>query len=179
MKLDAAADVIAQTPRLILRCLNASDPALIQPLADDWEVAKQTANLPFPYGDKEARNFVELALRAAGAGKEFVFAIVRRQDAALIGLIGVVADVAPMETGYWLGRDYWGHGYASEALQAVMNYCAESLRCRRLDAVVFEDNAASIRVLTKCGFEHRERWEEEVPDRGGLRVILRYQWRAA
>ncbi len=179
MKLDAAADVIAQTPRLILRRLKSGDAALIQPLADDWEVAKQTANLPFPYGDKEAQNFVEAALRAAGARMEFVFAIVRRHDAALMGLIGVVADVAPMETGYWLGQDFWGHGYASEALGAVTQYCRETLCCRRLDAVVFEDNAASIRVLNKCGFEHRERREEDVPDRGGLRAILRYQWQAA
>ena len=179
MNLDAPSDVIAHTPRLILRRLCASDAARIQPLADDWEVAKQTANLPFPYGDAEARHFVEQALCAAGAGKEFVFAIIRRNDATLIGLIGLVADVAPMETGYWIGRDFWGRGYASEALAAMLDYSRNILCARRLDAVVFDDNAASIRVLIKCGFLYQESFAEDVPHRGGMRTIQRYQWLAA
>ncbi|MFP5469321.1 MAG: GNAT family N-acetyltransferase [Alphaproteobacteria bacterium] len=179
MKIDSAPDVIARTPRLILRRLCANDAALIQPLADNWEVAKQTANLPFPYGELEARNFVDQALRAHDAGKELVFAIVRRHDAALIGLIGLVTDVAPIEIGYWLGQDYWGCGYASEALQAIQNYSRETLCSRRIDAVVFDDNAASIRVLIKYGFTYQERWEEDIPSRGGRRTMLRYQWQAA
>lgn len=177
--MDEPSDVIAHTPRLILRFLSVSDAALIQPLADNWEVAKQTANLPFPFGEPEARDFAEQALRAHNAGQEFVFAIIRRRDAALVGLIGVVADMAPMETGYWLGQDYWGQGYASEALEAVLEYSSKTLCSRRLDAVVFEDNAASIRVLTKCGFVYQERWEEDFPHRGGVRTVLRYQWQAA
>ncbi len=177
--MDGPSDVIARTPRLILRRLSARDAALIQPLADNWEVAKQTANLPFPYGEVEARTFVDEALRAHDAGKELIFAITRRQDAMLVGLIGLVADVAPMETGYWLGQPYWGQGYASEALQAVLEYTREILCSRVLDAVVFEENAASIRVLMKCGFTYQARWKEDLPFRGGLRTVLRYQWRAA
>ena len=177
--MDAASDVIARTPRLILRRLAASDAALIQPLADNWEVAKQTANLPFPYGEVEARNFVDQALRTHDAGKELVFAIIRRHDAALIGLIGLVTDVAPVEVGYWLGQDYWGQGYASEALQAMLDYSREILCSRRLDAVVFEENTESIRILIKYGFTYQERWEEDIPSRGGRRTVLRYQWQAA
>lgn len=176
--MDAASDVIARTPRLILRRLAASDAALIQPLADNWEVAKQTANLPFPYGEVEARNFVDQALRAHDAGKERVFAIIRRHDAALIGLIGLVTDVAPVEVGYWLGQNYWRQGYASEALQAVLDYSREILCSRRLDAVVFEENSKSICVLIKSGFVYQERLEENFPQRGGRRTVLRYQWQA-
>ncbi len=177
--MDASSDVIARTPRLILRRLSARDAALIQPLADNWEVAKQTANLPFPYGEVEARNFVDQAMRAHDTGKELVFTIVRRHDAALIGLIGVVTDVAPMEVGYWLGQDYWRKGYASEALQAVLDYSYKILCSRRLDAVVFGENTESIRVLIKCEFVYQERWEEDFPHRGGRRTVLRYQWQVA
>lgn len=171
--------MIARTPRLILRRLAVSDAALIQPLADNLEVAKQTANLPFPYGEVEARNFVDQAMRAHDMGKELVYAIITRRDAALVGLIGLVVDVAPIEVGYWLGQDYWGHGYASEALQAIQNYSRETLCIRRMDAVVFDDNAASIRVLNKCGFQYQDSWEEDLPHRGGKRIIQRHQWRAA
>lgn len=177
--MDAPSDVIAHTPRLILRHLSPGDAALIQPLADNWEVAKQTPNLPFPYGEVEARNFVDQALRAHDAGKELVFAIIRRHDAALIGLIGLVTDVAPVEVGYWLGQDYWGQGYASEALQAMLDYSREILCSRSLDAVVFEENTESIRILIKYGFTYQERWEEDIPSRGGRRTVLRYQWQAA
>lgn len=175
---DTSSGVMVRTPHLTLRRLRPSDAIAIQNLADDWEVAKQTANLAFPYDIAEAREFIERAVRAGDAGKEFIFAIVRNEGSVLVGLIGIVADVAPMEVGYWLGRDYWGQGYASEGLHAVLNYCRETLYSRIIDAVVFEENAASIRVLSKCGFQYQDRWEEDMPHRGGTRTILRYQWRA-
>lgn len=176
--MDMPGEVIARSARLILRRLRADDAALIQPLADNWEVARQIANLPHPYGAAEARNFAGQALRAADEGREFVFAIVRQRDGALVGLIGLVADVAPMEIGYWIGQEYWGRNYASEALSALLDYAREILRSRMLDAVVFEDNAASIRVLIKCGFEFQERKEEMFPHRGGKRTVCWYQWQA-
>lgn len=175
---DAETEVIGRTPRLVLRRLAYSDAALIQPLADNWEVAKQTANLPYPYSEAEARQFVDRAMAAHQAGKELVFAITRRQDETLIGLIGLVADVAPMEVGYWFGQPYWGQGYASETMGAILDYTRAILCGRRLHAVVFEDNLASIRVLTKSGFEYLEGWREDLPHRGGMRSLLRYQWRA-
>ncbi len=177
--MDAFPDVIARTPRLMLRHLTVDDAMLIQPLANNWEVAKQTANLPYPYGASEAQNFVDQALRARDSGKELIFAIIRHQDGALLGLIGLVTDVAPIEVGYWLGQDFWGQGYATEALRAIKDYSRETLCCRRLDAVVFGENSTSIRVLTKCGFIYQEQWEEAFPSRGGLRTVLRYLWQPA
>lgn len=172
----APRNVHIHTPRLILRQLEISDAAALQPLANDWDVAKQTANLPFPYGHDDASNFITTALQAAADSKEFVFAIVRHADSALIGLIGIIADVAPMETGYWLGRAYWGQGYASEALKAVQTYAREALDSRKLAAVVFENNPSSIRVLIKCGFQYQESWQEVIPSRGGARQVCRYLW---
>lgn len=169
---------VAHSARLMLRHLDLSDAARIQPLADDWEVAKQTANLPFPYGEGEAHNFVEMALQAKADGKEYVYAIIRRNDAALLGLIGLVIDLPVIETGYWLGQAYWGQGFASEALGVVQNYAREALFARKLAAIVFEDNLASIRVLTKCGFQYQESWIETIPSRGGVRRVCRYSWTA-
>ena len=179
MKRNADPEVITRTQRLWLRRLQADDAALIQPLADNWEVAKQTVNLSFPFNMAEARHFVERAMLAADAGRESVFALVRQEDLALLGLIGLVLDVAPLEAGYWLGQEHWGRGYASEALQATLEYSRQSLNCRRVDAAVFEENTASIRVLTKCGFAYQDCWEEDIPHRGGVRIIRRYQWRTA
>jgi len=171
-------ELIGRTSRLILRCLTPEDAAQIQPLADNWEVAKQTANLPFPYGKTEAETFAGQAMAAHRSGRELVFAIVRRSDGQLIGLAGLVADVAPMEVGYWLGQPFWGYGYATEALEEIQKYTRTILSGRRLHAVVFGENAASIRVLTKCGFNFLESWDEDLPHRGGMRTLHRYQWQA-
>ncbi len=62
-------------------------------------------------------------------------------------------------TGYVLARDVWGHGYATEALQAMVDL-SERLRLRRLYAPVHLDNRASARVLEKCGFTLDAGWSE-------------------
>jgi RimJ/RimL family protein N-acetyltransferase len=71
---------------------------------------------------------------------------------ALLGSTGLsfeTADVA--ETGYVLARDAWGHGYATEAVSAVVALQA-FLQIRSLYAVCHAENAASVRVVEKCGF---------------------------
>lgn len=52
------------------------------------------------------------------------------------------------QVGYWLGRDYWGKGIATQALRVFL----EIVRMRPLYAHVVEHNLGSIRVLEKCGF---------------------------
>jgi RimJ/RimL family protein N-acetyltransferase len=62
------------------------------------------------------------------------------------------------EVGYWLGRDYWGKGVATQALSELLRLVTE----RPLFAGVASHNAPSIRVLEKCGFEVWDDNEEEV-----------------
>ena len=67
------------------------------------------------------------------------------------------------EVGYWLGREYWGRGYATQALAAFLPLIPQ----RPLFAYVFRQNHGSIRVLEKCGFV---RYGEEGED-----VILKLE----
>jgi RimJ/RimL family protein N-acetyltransferase len=55
-------------------------------------------------------------------------------------------------TGYVLARDAWGHGYATEALTALVSL-APRLRLVRLYALTHVGNRPSWRVLEKCGFQ--------------------------
>jgi RimJ/RimL family protein N-acetyltransferase len=50
--------------------------------------------------------------------------------------------------GYWIGREYWGKGIATAALQEFLKH----FKIRPLHAYVCNHNSASIRVLEKCGF---------------------------
>jgi len=57
------------------------------------------------------------------------------------------------EIGYWLGAKYWGKGYATEAVRALIDYAFADLEFTALQSSVRVTNAASRRVLEKCGFQ--------------------------
>jgi RimJ/RimL family protein N-acetyltransferase len=86
------------------------------------------------------------------------WAKIMRDDTIVLRTIMVDGEIAgnvvsfvvdgQREVGYWLGRPYWGKGLATQALREFLAVVAE----RPLYAHVAEDNAASLRVLVKCGF---------------------------
>ena len=69
-------------------------------------------------------------------------------DGAVAGNIGCWEDNGRRLVGYWIGREFWGRGLATEALAELM----EIVGARPLHAEVVNTNVASIRVLEKCGF---------------------------
>jgi RimJ/RimL family protein N-acetyltransferase len=76
-----------------------------------------------------------------------LFAIVA--DGELAGSLAVFPDVGKRAVGYWIGREFWGRGIATEALRLFLAGYEE----RPLHAWVIGTNGASIRVLEKCGFQ--------------------------
>jgi len=85
------------------------------------------------------------------------------------------------EIGFALGRAYWGCGYMSEALEALLGLAFDEMQLRRIEADVDPRNGASIRLLERLGFEKeghlRERWlvNGEVQD-ALLYGLLRREW---
>ena len=57
------------------------------------------------------------------------------------------------ELGYWLGWEYWGRGYATEASNSLLNYVRENTSLRKFRANVYKENIASSKVLQKLGFK--------------------------
>ena len=64
--------------------------------------------------------------------------------------------------GYWLGKDYWNKGYATEAVKAVIGYGFEKLRLNRIYAGHFTKNPASGRVMQKTGMTHEGLGREHI-----------------
>ncbi len=56
-----------------------------------------------------------------------------------------------VELGYTIARAYWGNGYATEAVQALLQFGLERMGLVRIEAVVLPDHVASARVLEKAG----------------------------
>jgi RimJ/RimL family protein N-acetyltransferase len=117
------------------------------------------SRLPYPYRLGHARDFI------AWAGKrpaeDTVHGIYLRDEGETF--IGVVScerrDDDEPELGYWLGEPYWGMGYMSEAVKAVVAHAFAVMRHARLMSGCRVQNIASRRILEKAGFEHVGRYD--------------------
>lgn len=142
---------IVETRRLTLRAPGPQDAGRIAALANDPEIARMTLRMPHPYGAADAEDFV--AGVAAQDPRRAMTFVIEHEDQGAVGVIGLFedGDVAP-EAGYWIGRPFWGRGYATEALQGALGWASRRWRRRALVAGHFADNPASGRVLEKAGF---------------------------
>jgi RimJ/RimL family protein N-acetyltransferase len=131
-----------------LRAPRREDAAAIARLANDIRVAVNTARIPHPYRIEDAEEFIAAANRKEA---EASFAITL--DRTLIGECGIDPREDGPEIGYWLGADYWGQGYATEAARALIDHAFGELGYEALQAGARVSNPASRRVLEKCGFQ--------------------------
>ena len=76
------------------------------------------------------------------------------KDGSNAGYVQAVpVDNGEWEIGYHTGKHYTGHGYATEAIKAFLPVIMDHLQIDHIYGVCLADNAASVRVLEKCGFE--------------------------
>jgi RimJ/RimL family protein N-acetyltransferase len=139
---------VLETERLTLRAPCHGDVKAIAVLANDRRIAENTARLPHPYGVADAEQFIGSVNKQDG---EATFVIIR--GGTLIGACGLDPRQAIPEIGYWLGVSYWGHGYATEAVRAVIDHAFGDLGHEALQAGARISNPASRRLLEKCGFQ--------------------------
>ncbi len=154
MKLEAIINQpVIETERFDLRPLRRSDMGLIEHYAGDKRVARMTTRIahPLPPGAVEA--FVMRAM--SDERDEDVWAMDATKDGGpeLIGLISLEKlDRNQSEIGYWVAPVYWNTGIASLAVETLVK--ANPLENATMFASVFQDNPASARVLTHCGFQY-------------------------
>lgn len=135
-----------RSQRLTYRTIEAGDAGRVAALASDWDEARMTSRIPYPYSLLDADLWI-----ASIATDEFVRGI--EYDGNLIGAVGFVEDERRQaEMGYWIGKPSWGNGFATEAAHALMDYCFSECGIRRLMCGHFIDNAASADVIAKLGF---------------------------
>jgi RimJ/RimL family protein N-acetyltransferase len=145
-----------RTARLLLRSVEREDISALVRLAGTREIAATTANIPHPYAEDDARNFIAHAENDFGAGRSTTYAVTIPPGNGLCGVVGLT--IAPAhkraELGYWIGVPYWGLGFATEAARAVMGFGFDALQMHRIYAHCFTGNIASQRVLEKIGMRH-------------------------
>jgi RimJ/RimL family protein N-acetyltransferase len=172
-----------ETSRLWLRWPQASDAGILAALAGDWEVARLTGFLTHPYENQDARNFIADSRIGNAHGRHLRLALTLKSGTRdLIGMIGLEPCRVGHQLGYWLGRPYWGQGYAREAAKAMVDAFFRVTSAPALTATVLEENAASRALLTGAGFQPAG--EDRAPGRHEGKSALRFtidrqSWRAA
>ena len=145
---------ILRTPRLLLRPFVPEDgEEMFRVWASDPRVTRFLRWTPHQ-NPAQSRTLAE---QWAAQTDGHQWAIVRAPDHQLIGSIGVVTaedDPSLWEPGYCLGYDYWGNGYMTEALDAVVRHLFTAHGASRLGCCHAVANPASGRVMEKVGFHY-------------------------
>ena len=146
-----------ETTRLVLRKPERSDAAAIfARYASDAEVTRWLA-WPRHTTLQDTSAFLDFSDAEWLRWPVGPYLIESRQDSRLLGSTGLAFETPDCAaTGYVIARDVWGNGYATEALRAVVQI-AQHAGVTRLYALCHPENAASERVLRKCGFEYEAR----------------------
>ena len=147
----AATEPELKTAHLLLRPLRPGDAPRIAELISNWDVIRWLAMPPYPYRLSDAENFLAKTLGRGFSWNNADFAI--DVDGALAGIIGYEQRDRGINLGYWLGRPYWGRGYMTEAVAAVLKHFFASPNADELASGILEGNPASLRIQEKFGFE--------------------------
>ena len=167
--------VTIETARLYLRPLRREDTQALAQLGTD-DVFELVPEIETPF---DAAGWVERKLE--NEEPVICHVVLLRETGKPIGFVQaqIIAGQTNYEfsIGYWLGRNYWSRGYATEAMNAVLENLTETetktSKLRPLFAHVHEQNAPSIRVLEKCGFV-LESSATKIAEQEGM---LRYRWK--
>jgi RimJ/RimL family protein N-acetyltransferase len=142
------------TQRLLLRELRLADAAELAAGAGDERVARFLLEVPSPYPVALARRWITARIAWWELGRGVTLAITRRDAPdALLGTVSLRRHARDRraELGYWLGTPAWGHGYATEAAIAAVDFGFRQLVLERIYAQVIVGNDASMHVLDKLG----------------------------
>lgn len=146
-----------ETERLILRDIRMEDiQEYYERLCGDGDVCQYL--LFDPHQDiGESLQSIQEILEKYEEGKFYRWGITRKEEDTLIGVIGLVRIDENTDTcsfAYFLGCDYWGKGYGTEALKEVIRFAFEELQIQRIVADHMAENPASGVVMRKAGMVH-------------------------
>lgn len=153
-----------ETNRLFLRPLSLIDADQVEELAGDYEIAKSTLSIPHPYPKGSAIDWINFVKESEQAKRQITFAIINKESNSLIGVIGFNLQMAfeRGEINYWIGKPYWGKGYATEAAREMFRYGFNELGLNRIYAASFTSNPGSWKVMEKLGMKHEGTFKQHV-----------------
>lgn len=149
---------MALVDRIALRRWTPLDAFELARLADNRKIwINLKDRFPYPYTRADAEAWIADCAAETGTPTQWAIDL----DGPAIGGVGLerLSDVHRLtaDIGYWIGEPYWGNGIATAALIAMTHLAFEKFPLERLQALVFEWNPASRRVLEKAGYQFESR----------------------
>jgi ribosomal-protein-alanine N-acetyltransferase len=147
---------ILESHRLLLRPFVLSDANEVQRLAGHPLIAATTVTIPHPYPDGAALDWITQHADWFHKRRSVQFAIELKREQKLIGcvdLLGISIAHSRAELGYWIGVDFWNHGYCTEAAKEVLAYGFEKMKLQKITARHLSTNPASGKVMLKVGMK--------------------------
>jgi [ribosomal protein S5]-alanine N-acetyltransferase len=157
-----------ETERLLLRRLTGADADDMFAYASDADVARYTTWTPHE-SVEDSRDFIR---RVMSEYEDFnrsswTWGIYLKEESKIIGTLGIWGrSHFRAEVGYAIGKAYWGKGYVTEAVGAVLTYAFGTLELNRIEAECLPDNVASARVMEKCGMLYEGTMRERMFNKG-------------
>lgn len=141
------------TDRLLMRLFKTSDAPEVTRLCNNYNIYKNTLYLPYPYTKEDALSWIENHLDNFNNHRSYEFAITDKMTGKLYGAIALTNNSTfnHGEIAYWIGEDYWGNGYATEAGKAIIDFAFIEKQFHKVFARHFNSNPASGKVLQKLG----------------------------
>jgi len=150
-----------ETKRMILRPLDITDAeAMYRNWASDLKVAQFISHgfcNSVEAAQQRINQWLDNFSKLPAGSAWHIFAMQLKSGGELIGTIDYYEnnrDAHAAEIGYEIGSAWWGNGYATEALRAVINHCFEEVGLKRLWADCNSLNMASAKVMLKSGMLH-------------------------
>lgn len=144
---------VLETKRLMMRPPHRADIEDLAIIGNDRDIAEMTSRMPHPYTQDDALAFIEGFENGQYEG--CIYAITVTETGRLIGMGAVEnrARFGGLEIGYWLGKPFWGKGFATEAASALVDLAFRVTETDVVLAACRTNNPASRKVLQKQGFE--------------------------
>ncbi|WP_018754950.1 GNAT family N-acetyltransferase [Paenibacillus terrigena] len=160
------------TERLHLRKMKVSDSSSLFKIWSDPDVTK-FMNVSRFTDENQAKEMINLLDDLSRDSKAIRFSIIKKESNEIIGSCGYNSfdfENEKAEIGYDIAKSFWGRGYASEAICALLDHAFSSLKLNRIEAKVDPENVNSIKLLQKLNFTFEgtlrqyERVEEKFND---------------
>jgi len=142
-----------ETDRLILRKPRIEDaPFIFERYAQDSEVTRYLIWKPHKHVS-ETEDFIKRCIDVWEQKTNFPYVLTLKEKDEPVGMLEVHAKWFKLEVGYVLARSFWGKGYMTESLNAVIVWTFNHPDIFRVQAICDVENIGSARVMEKAGME--------------------------
>ncbi|MCM3617676.1 GNAT family N-acetyltransferase [Sutcliffiella horikoshii] len=164
------------TDRLYLRIFEESDAETVQVLCNNINIYKSTLYLPFPYSLNDALGWMKNHQKNFEEDCSYEFAITDRINGNLFGAISLTNNQKfnHGEIAYWIGEEYWGKGYGTEAAKAIIDFAFKEKKLHKVFARYFKSNPASGRIMQKVGMVQEGLLKDQVVKDGKYEDLIYY-----